>query len=33
MTRADLRAARSEVAERRIFVVRPPHLETFRSTT
>src|SRR3984957_12697224 len=33
MTRADLRAARSEGAERRAVVVRPPLLETFRSTT
>jgi hypothetical protein len=33
MTRADLRAARSEVAERRVVVAGPPLLETFRSTT
>ena len=32
MTRADLRATRSEIAERR-FVIRPPLLETLRSTT
>jgi len=32
MTRADLSAARSEIAERRL-VVRPPLLETFRSIT